>query len=245
MIVKSYNKKLIISGDIYEFYNYLEDVYYNHTVKVDPVGRSVEADNKQKIKNREKVLSRARRDLRRLINANVGRYGDCTAKFFTFTFAKNVQDLQVANNEWKKFIKRLNYRYKINSKYVVVVEFQKRGAIHYHAVFFNLPYIPVDDLAKVWRNGFVWVNKIDDVDNVGAYICKYITKDSIDDRLQGKKCYFSSRGLYKPVELRDEKKIGEILARLSPINIVYNVVFENEYNTIHYIQYNTKKLHSK
>jgi hypothetical protein len=67
----------------------------------------------------------------------------------------------------------------------------------------------------------------------------------MDDRLQGKKCYFSSRGLYKPVELRDEKKIGEILARLSPINIVYNVVFENEYNTIHYIQYNTKKLHSE
>lgn len=192
------------------------------------------------MKNREKVINRARRDLRRLINANVGMYSGFTPKFVTFTFAENVIDIVYANNEWKKFIKRLKYYLDKDIKYVVVIEFQERGAIHYHAVFFNIPYIRSDILFKLWGNGFIKINKIDDVDNVGAYVTKYMTKDNHDVRLQGKKSYFCSKGLYKPIDIINDNKIDELVAHLSD-KISYENVFENDYNTIIYKQYNINK----
>lgn len=193
--------------------------------------------------HREQVLKRARRDLRRIINSNVGAYGDeFTAKFVTLTFAENVTDLDFANYEFEKFIKRLNYRMffskKANIKYSCVVEFQKRGAVHYHVIFYNLPYLKADYLGDIWGNGFIKINKIDSVDNVGAYVCKYMTKDAIDARLEGKKSYFNSRGLFRPVEITDKKKIEAVAAALSSLDEKYHATFSNDYlGDINYTQY--------
>jgi hypothetical protein len=55
---------------------------------------------------------------------------------------------------------RLNYHIGHALKYVSVVEFQKRGAVHYHAVFFNLPFIVNDELAAIWSHGFIKINAI-------------------------------------------------------------------------------------
>ena len=38
-------------------------------------------------------------------------------------------------------------------------------------------------------------------DNVGAYVCKYMTKDNEDPRLVGRKSYLMSRNLDKPQEI--------------------------------------------
>jgi hypothetical protein len=48
----------------------------------------------------------------------------------------------------------------------------------------------------------VKINRIDKVDNVGAYVIKYMTADMDDKRLQGLKAYNCSKGLDKPVELK-------------------------------------------
>jgi len=192
-------------------------------------------------------LQRARRDLRRLINSNVDAYGDeFTAKFVTLTFKDNVQDIEQANYEFTKFIQRLNYYLfrtkKANLKYTTVIEFQKRGAIHYHTIIYNMPYVKANDIANVWENGFIKINKIDNVDNVGAYVCKYLTKDNDDDRLQGKKSYFSSKGLFKPIEITDKKIVEQVASALPSKNITYFADFENEYlGNITYKQYNIKK----
>lgn len=116
--MSSYRKKAVISGNIIEIYEYENDVIYGYEdTKKNSKGRSSVANNDDKEKNREKVLSRARKDLRRLINCNIEKY----SKFLTLTFADNVQDLDYANNEFKKFIKRLNYHFNIKVKYSCVI----------------------------------------------------------------------------------------------------------------------------
>ena len=97
---------------------------------------------------------------------------------------------------------RLNYHVGHSLKYVSVVEFQKRGAVHYHAVFFNLSYIDNDELAKIWSHGFIKINAIQHIRSIGAYVSKYLQKGVVDARLFNEKCYFTSRGLIKPIIVR-------------------------------------------
>ncbi len=234
-----------MSGNVYEIYEY-EKGYLKDYEKFNPGeggGRLAGEKSESYTENREKVLNRAKRDMRRLINSNVNQYGEkLTSKFLTLTFTENIQDLTQANYEWEKFIKRLNYKIfgnkKANLKYVVGVEFQNRGAIHYHAVFFNLPYTRFNEILQLWGNGGAWINKIDDVDNVGAYVTAYLGKD-VDSRLEGRKCYFSSRGLYKPIEITDKKMVEVVSATLPKEKLKFSAQFNNEYlGDISYKQYN-------
>lgn len=238
-----YNKKLIKSGDVYEVYDYERAVHFGETRS--PLGRGKQANEEGKKENRKKTLNKAKTMIRRLINANVNAWGE-TPKFLTLTFADNVQDVKQANYEFKKFRQRLEYMLKFSLKYVVVVEFQKRGAVHYHAVFFNLPYIDNELIAQVWKQGFIKINRIEDVDNIGAYVTKYMTKDDYEesksDRLVGQKSYFTARNLKKPVEVVDKKEIERIESTLKDKK-VYESEIQNDYvGLINYKQYNTKRL---
>lgn len=235
-MIGSYSKKIIISGNIVEVYEYDKPILEGYTIKERGCGRCFEASEEDKQINREKVFSRAKRDLRRLINANIGEF----SKFITLTFAENITDLKQANYEWKKFRQRLETKIGYKLQYVVVVEFQKRGAIHYHCVMFNLPYIQNKKLREIWGNGFVKINNIDKVDNVGAYVCKYMTKTD-DDRLVGQKMYFTSRGLEKPVEIKEEARVETLASVLPASALTYSSTFENEYNSVLYRQYNIKR----
>ena len=232
--MSSYDKKIIISGKVIEVYEYKNNVLYGYKDnKKDKKGRSVAADQEDQNINREKVLSRARKDLRRLINSNIEKY----SKFLTLTFKENVTDLDYANYEFKKFILRLNYNYKIKVKYSVVIEFQERGAIHYHCILYNLiQKIDVNELSGIWKNGFIKINAINNVDNVGAYVCKYMTKAE-DPRLKGRKMYFNSRNLNKPKEIKDNDLVDAVVSSLLNQSPKYENVFSNEYNDINYKQY--------
>ena len=253
MIERVY-KKIIYSGDVIEVYEYDKGYLKGYENNNADTGRKSDYKSENYEEHRKQVLQRAKKNLRRLINANVGQYGkEFTAKFLTLTFKDNVKDLDKANYEFKKFIQRLNYYCfgvkKNNLKYTCVVEFQKRGAIHYHVIIYNMPYLKANDIANVWGNGFIKINKIDDIDNVGAYVAEYLGnaekgqgKDVLDDRLQGKKSYFSSRGLFKPLEITDKKKVEQVAAALPLENLTYTANFENEHlGNITYKQYNLKK----
>lgn len=256
MIERVY-KKIICSGDIIEVYEYdkgyLKGYELTYSEK-ENIGRKKGEKSNNYEEHRKQVLQRAKKSLRRLINANVGQYGkEFTAKFLTLTFKDNVKDLDKANYEFKKFIQRLNYYCfglkKNNLKYTCVVEFHKSGVIHYHVIIYNMPYVKANDIANVWGNGFIKINKIDDVGNVGAYVSEYLGqaekgqgKDVFDDRLQGKKSYFSSKGLFKPVEIMDKKIVEQVASALLDEKLTYIATFENEYlGNITYKQYNIKR----
>ena len=242
-----FDGKVVKSGDVIEIYRYEKGVFKGFINENGRAGNGFITDE-QKEKNRELSVMRARRDLRRIVNANIGQWGDdVTSKFLTLTFRDNVKDLDSANYEFRQFIKRLNYKVYgkkcSNLKYSAVPEFQERGAVHYHVIFYNLPYIESKVIEEVWGNGFIKINKIDDIDNVGAYICKYMVKDNEHSRLRGKKLYFNSRGLKKPEEIYlDEDELDFIKNSLPEEAITYKVEFTNDYlGKIEYEQYNLKK----
>jgi len=245
-----YKGKMVISGYVIEIYSYEKGVYLKRRNN-GRAGNGFTSDE-EKEKNRQVVLMRARRDLRRIVNANFGQWGnDVTCKFVTLTFRENVTDIDAANYEFKKFVKRLNYavygKKCSGLKYTVVLEFQERGAVHYHVIFYNLPYTKADVLGDVWGNGFIKVNKIDEIDNVGAYVCKYLTKGNNDDRLRGRKCYFNSRGLKKPIEKYfDCDEMESAKKSLPAERMTFRCEFENEYTgKIIYEQYNISENNCK
>lgn len=246
-----YKHKIVTSGNIIELYSYEKEVRTGKDAErennngrkgnKDTVGKEWIYENEEKNKNRSDSLQKARKRLRREINANVGQWEEET-KFITLTYAENMQDLKSSNYNFKKFIQRLNYQLDIKLKYSCVVEFQKRGAIHYHLLAYNLPYIENSELAKIWSHGFVKINNIDNVDNVGAYVTKYMTKDNDDPRLVEQKCHFSSRGLKKSQEaVIDEKEIETLKESLKAYK-VYEAEFDTDYlGRIEYQQINLKR----
>ena len=256
-----YDKKIVVSGDIIEVYIYDKPIKIGYDKFNDRyVNKKVRTKTKEVIKeNIDRSVRRTKQRIRNLINSNI----DDNTSFLTLTFSENVTDVPMANKELKKFIQRLSYYYKKNDrelKYLGVIEFQDgkeyidkngevkkgigRGAIHYHILLFNAPYINFQKLANVWNNGFITINKIDDVDNVGAYVCKYMGKDIDDTRLKGKRRYFYSKNLTEPIiqkidydidinEFYDKKKLA--YSNFQNINTL-------EYtNTITYYQYNYKR----
>lgn len=201
---KVVSERLVVSGHYVERYQYSYPIV-SREVRV-RVGRSVVADGVRRLENRERVLARARTSVRRLVDCNPD-----LNKFFTLTFAENVTDFEVANECFRKYVMRLKYNYKSDLKYLVVPEFQKRGAIHFH-VLCNLQYVPVARLAELWGFGFCRINRIDNVTNVGLYVSKYIQKQFDDDRLHTKKCYWGSRNLRRPVVIDTPEVVDSLLS---------------------------------
>ena len=185
---------------------------------------------------------RSREKIRRLALANFDRHDT----FMTLTFADNVTDLDYANNELKKFFKRFRYQYGEEVPYLAVIEFQKRGAIHYHCLLghdFEINYTDSDirhakeqEIADIWGHGWVDLQDIRDVDNLGAYLVKYLTKDLGDTRLSGRKHYMLSKGLKHPELIKDTRVMLDSLDGYYP---TFSSNFENEFcGHVQYLEYN-------
>lgn len=164
----------------------------------------------RRIKNRKLSMLRSKNTLTRLINANVYQYFNTKGRayppiFLTLTFVEDIRTQKQANKLFMLFIKRLNYKIHKNKsytlKYSVVVEFQdlnREGVIHYHVLLYDLPFIHVLVLYKIWRKGGIKINEIKHINDTAEYVTKYMQKNFQDARLDGHKRHFSSRGLYKP-----------------------------------------------
>lgn len=114
--------------------------------------------------------------------------------------------------------------------YLAVIEFQKRGAVHYHFLC-NLPFIKSKEIEKIWGHGFIKIRKIKHVTNLGAYFCKYLHKDMTDKRLFGKKKYFCSENIERPTEVHDNEIVGKLMEQyeLQDMEPNYETRFTNEY----------------
>lgn len=259
----SYNTKVVQCGNVTEVYEYSIPQWkgYENTYKYGRRGYSIDDLSERKDENRSATLTKARKTIRNIVNSNVNQYGNITPKFMTLTFKENITDIDQANKEYRKFIKRLNYHVlgskKCDLKYTCVSEIQDgsreyidnegnkrqglgRGAIHYHVIFYNLPYVPHADLLKIWGsdNG-LRINKIDNVDNVGAYVCAYLTKQGCQ-AFEGKKVYFNARGLKKPIEITKKNTTSKVLGNLESRKVKCKIekTYMNDYTgLVTYRQY--------
>lgn len=217
--------QLKISGYVIELRKYARDFFIGDRPKSFK-GKTEDTTEEIKSYSADEIVQRryyrAKRELHDYINCNAQAWPDNNNRpylpiFITFTFRENIQNIKEANHTFTKFIQRFNYLVtgdrKSYLKYVVVIEFQKRGAIHYHALFFNLPFIENIKLKTQdsWREGFVQVKSIRNIGSVARYMSKYMSKRFDDPRLSGKKCYFVSRGLKKPKLVYYDSLISQVL----------------------------------
>lgn len=241
--MQKYRQKLVVSGNIVELYQYDLWQFYDFTRQK----RQEVIAIKNKLRSRFSN-SRASRRIRNLVNSNPQ-----LNKFFTLTFKENLTNLSLANNEFKNGVKRLKHKFgKFN--YVCVVEFQKRGAVHYHLVC-DLKYIPKQELFKVWKNGFIKINRVRITKEMGGYfvknLCNYnigiassshSTKDNykIEQKLlAGRKKFFRSRGLFEPLIIKENKEVVEFYKKyLWKNKPFYQKLFNSDYCKVRYSEFN-------
>lgn len=216
----------------------------------------------RKEERRVQTIRDARNKCRRLALSNFTS-DDC---FITLTYAKNMQDVKQADKDFKNFIKRLRNFSKQKIKYLAVREFQKRGAIHFHFLTdLKLPsWVKNENSLKeyervigdLWGFGFVDVkllnkaksknNKYNNkpVDNVGAYLIKYMTKENHDIRLKEHKAYLPSRGLQKPyIYTEDEAKAIINAYNLDKKKEEFTNTYDSEFlGNITYKEYNLNRI---
>ena len=217
-----FNKKTITYGNIIEQSIYHEGLTHGKKLTPGQLKKRKDAKYKrwlQKIKtwdetetattkkSRELSMFRAKKKLTRLIDSNIHQYTNFKGKiyppvFLTLTFKEDIRNQKDGNKLFTLFIKRLNYE--INNKksntlkYSAVIEFQDKtrgGVIHYHIIFYNLPYIQKAKLETIWDQGFLDIREIKKAKSISKYVTKYMAKNFEDSRFDGHKRYFSSRGL--------------------------------------------------
>ena len=133
-------------------------------------------------------LYRTFKQLRGIINANVVNVNQ--VRWCTLTYGDNVRSTNKLYKDFEHFNKRLKRYCNKNGfgkyEYIAIIEPQGRGSWHIHLllIFKELPiapYIPHKDFWKLWspegiknNKDFVKIKKLDDVDNVGAYLTAYL-----------------------------------------------------------------------
>lgn len=179
----------------------------------------------------------------------------------TLTFQNPITSYDMALVEWQLFLKRLRHLCSTPLKYICVWEYQKQrsnnlgitngGVFHFHCLM-NIGFIEHKKLETVWKNGFVWIDKLSSDSkrhNAILYTTKYCIKEIIsrienNEDIRGQRFFFTSNNLLKPTE----KKITEALDLEELIFLqMENMIRDGEYyitndngfpvNKINYIEY--------
>lgn len=113
--------------------------------------------------------------LRQYLNTNITDVSFC--RWVTLTYADNMTDTERLYKDSKEFHRRLRKEVG-HYEYITACEPQERGAWHMHMVMIfpsKAPFISKDQIRSAWQQGsIVQVKKLDDVDNVGAYLTAYL-----------------------------------------------------------------------
>lgn len=121
-------------------------------------------------------LKRSMEHIRQIVDANTStNHG---YRWVTLTYAKNERDLDKVYADYKRYNTRL--RRKIGHyEYIAVVEPQQRGAWHMHVLMIwhnqQAPYIPPWVISGAWQQGYIKIQAVDNVRDIGAYITSYLT----------------------------------------------------------------------
>jgi len=191
--------------------------------------------------------NRAKSHLRALIIGNMYHYLQYKPVFLTLTFTENIQSLEKANYKFRQFIKRFDYKLGYKLRYVSVPEFQERGAVHYHLIIFNIPFIKGQDIEKIWAYGKTDIKLVNRGTGAFNYIVKYLNKSFKDARYKGKKRYFYSL-VNHSVETRDEDTVEFIFQQLNIGDLIKEYQYEIKdkgtdliYNSVKKAEYITPK----
>ena len=244
------HKKMTISGPIVEFDTTQKPIPYGTNYHVKPGSKAARLTNQEE--SQLKSVYRSKKRVRLLVNANAYQWFKTRGKpyipiFITFTFKEDIRDIDKANHLYTNFIKKLNYEINKQKKkktkqhdlqYLAVIEFQdenREGVIHYHTLFFNLPFMEriYDQIKRIWKHGHTNVESLKDIIKdakyIANYIVKYMSKSLRDGRLKGKKKYFTSRNLLKPKQILDEDIVLNLASLLPENSIISSGSWQNKH----------------
>lgn len=152
---------------------------------------------KAKKERSERSLRRTRKNIQDILNANL----DDRSYFLTLTFADNLQDYKKANEKFKYFISIKNK----GVKYLSIKEHQKRGAIHYHLIVFDIAEKDLKSLKASWTYGFTHSKKITNKYpySIANYLTKYFDKEKNQMVSSGFRVFTKSTNLKRPLKISD------------------------------------------
>lgn len=158
------------------------------------------------IENRSQDLQSVAKSLKRLrdlLNANITDVKRC--RWVTLTYAENMTDPKKLQRDFKHFNDRCRSIFG-HYEYITAAEPQGRGAWHLHCVFIfqgKAPYMDNAVVRDCWKKGFVTVKRLDDVDNVGAYLTAYLGDMELAEAAEAGIADKANKGI-KEVEYEDE-----------------------------------------
>lgn len=167
----------------------------------------------------EVAIQRKRHSMRNSYSRTVQKIYDCARQcewkyFITLTFAPDVVDRYDFSACMKKACKWFNnqrVRRAPDLQYLIVPEQHKDGAWHVHGLIAQCDGVSLFDSGHKtsdgrsifnlgdWGYGYDYIVEVLDTKKISGYITKYITKE-LCAVTEGKRRYYSSRNIPKPVE---------------------------------------------
>ncbi|WP_375199114.1 rolling circle replication-associated protein [Cupriavidus metallidurans] len=179
---------------------------HKHLADIRAFPKAARGESEDREKSIDVACRRARKTIRLKLKAIRADH------LLTLTYRKNMQDHERAQRDLQKFVRRVS---KLTSnalrgfKYVLVLEYQERGAIHFHIGVHGWQNVKV--LRAIWYEivgrGEGQINvrgpktpgdqRVRGVHQLAQYLSKYITKDATASALN-KKRYWASKGIEVP-----------------------------------------------
>lgn len=168
----------------------------------------------------------------------------CKPIFLTLTY-REIDYVELKKNkafrsDFQCFLKRLRKNLGIkNLRYIAVYEFgEMHNRLHWHVIFFNVPYIDCSYIEKLWSHGFVKLKSCSTFGSI-LYVTKYIVKalptGFLDEfGLHRRFCSSQYLGCFPPLSVIDYARknfkipIGGCLYNIS--KYLRSKLFDNETN---------------
>lgn len=144
-------------------------------------------NQKRKIKSkakRGKVTEFSKKSRNRLLRMAAKLDSGLYGLMLTFTYRENMLDGRLAKNHLEKLALWLK-RIRPNNTFIWRMEYQERGAIHFHIIALNVAYIDAKKLTAYWQkmtgdDSYPDIEKLRSRKRVMSYISKYIGKVTQD-----------------------------------------------------------------
>lgn len=241
-----------------------KDHYYD--VRTGEVKKYKHTTNRKQNKD---SIKRTMRNLRDLINTNILNNDNKhkNVLWITLTYRENMTDTKRLYKDFKNFNNRFK-KYLLDNncplyEYITTAEPQKRGAWHLHIIFIfpkKAPYIKKQLLEDLWGFGYVSINILKDVDNVGVYLTAYLSNLDVSDMVNDKsnkaiikgarlsmyptgfRIYRCSKGIMHPVKYKTTEEQIQSQLKNDILTFERTIQIKNEsggiINRINYRHYN-------
>ena len=167
--------------------------------------------------------------------------------FLTLTYGEDYPDAQTAKANLRAFLERIRRLPSCGETSAIWrMEFQERGAPHFHIIFFNLPFIKKENIQKWWgeivgvEKPFTRIERIKSHRGVMAYVSKYVAK--LQD---GGDSGFNSLTYLHAYRAKYGENIGRVWGKFEAVNLPFaaSITLERDYVPAEFYQFRQLAAH--